>query len=558
MLINNIKYFVALLLLLVFASCFKTTLDLDNPAAITGSDVWNDASLVQTYVSNIYNDRPGWDYNLYNNITDEARNNYPGTASDKVLIGQWDSNADPMDIWGNTQVGFFDSYGYPNLNAYSSIRKMNEFFMQIKTSKIADSVKISFSGEVYFLRAFMYFDLVKRYGGVPIVTEAQQLTDDLQVPRASLDDTYKFILQDLDNAIAALPADAPKGKATKGAAMALKGRVLLYYASPLYNTGNDQSRWSRAAEANKAVLDMNKYQLYDDLSTLWLNPANNESIFEVEYHLPEKYHGWDALVKPLVIANGDSGQCLPLQDLISAFPMAATGKLITDPTSGYDPNNPYVGRDKRFSWFIGYNGSTLKGSNETITLQIYKGGRDYDADPATAQFNTITGYYCVKATDPNNKLYQYHYGSVQPWIEIRYTEVLLNYAEAQNEALGSPDASVYSALNAIRTRAGIKTPLIVGSYSKLQMRELIRNERYIELCFEGKRYWDLRRWKIATSVLNGKKGTGVVITKAGSTFTYQYIPIDVQNNVFTEKMYFLPVPFPEITKNKNLVQNQGW
>jgi hypothetical protein len=417
-------------------------------------------------------------------------------------------------------------------------------------------------GEVRFIRALQYFHLVKRYGGVPLIKKPQSLTDSLGQKRNSIAECFDFIISELDLATTELPDDAVKGRACKASALALEGRALLYYASPLYNENKDPSLWQKAAAINKKVMDLKKYALYPDLSKLWQDGGNKESVFEIEYKMPQKYHGWDANVTPLVIANGDAGEVSPLQSLVDAFPMK-NGKAITDPGSGYDPSHPYVGRDNRFYDFIGYNGSKRKGVLggvlTEITLQIYKGGRDYDSVPSAQVYNTITGYFTMKMVDQSNTVYSYGYGSVQPWMELRYAEVLLNYAEAQNEYLSTPDASVYAAVNEVRQRAGITAALGVGDLSKEQMRSLIRNERYVEFCFENQRYWDLRRWKTAGSILNGKRFTGVVITKhTDGSFSYDYKEVDPIADVFSDKMYFMPIPFDETTKNGNLIQNKGW
>lgn len=534
-------------MILMMTACKKDLLDPTNPVAITGDEVWKDPKLVEAYINGLYNDVPGWDYNTYDNITDESRSNYPGNAPNNILSGQWDASANPMDYW-----------------AYKSVRKINEFFKEIDGSPVDPERKESMKGEARFLRALIYFNMVKRYGGVPLVTEAQDLTADLQVKRATTTETFDFIEKELEAAFSALPETAIRGKVSKWAAQSLKGRVLLFAASPLYNTSNQLDIWKKSADASREVMSSMKYDLYPELSKLWQEKGiNPESVFEVQYTMPEKYHGWDALVKPLRLANADAGQRSPLQELVNAFPMK-NGKLITDPTAGFDPQNPYVGRDKRFYADIAYNGAKMKGTTsgppvKEITLEIYKGGQDYDAEPTTQIYNTITGYYTVKGIDQENTIYTAGYGSVQPWIEIRFAEVLLNYAEAQNEYLSTPDASVYEALNKLRKRAGITEDLAPGSLTQEQMRAVIRNERFVELCFEGKRYWDLRRWKLAGTVLNGTKGTGVLITKQpNGTFTYQYQAVDAQPIIFTENMYFMPILQSEISKNKNLTQTPGW
>jgi hypothetical protein len=548
------KIFIAIIVASFFiTSCNNDLLNQDNPTTISSTDVWKDQTLIELYVNNIYTYVPGWDYNTFNNISDEARSNYPG-GPNSILVGDWNAINNPMDIWAST---------------YQHIRVCNDFFANIVTSPVSQDVKKEYSSQVRFLRALFYFELVKRYGGVPLITTAQSLGDNLLVSRSTEDSCFNFIVSQLDTAITNLPEDADRGKATKGAAMALKAKVLLYYASPLYNPSNDISRWQQAADAAKAVMDLKIYQLYPDLKNLWLDASNKESIFEKEYALPETSHGWDAEVKPVWLAKGDAGQCSPLQELVNAFPMK-NGLLINQPESGYDPTHPYVGRDDRFYDFIAYNQSKIAGIparpvpgvqpgslDTNYVLNIYKGGSDYDSLPSFSIYNTATGYLTIKATNPNNTIYGYGYGSTQPWIIIRYAGILLDYAEAENEAKSTPDPSVYDALNQIRERAGITNPLPPMTQSA--MRAEIHNERYVELCFEGQRYWDLRRWKTAESVLNGKEMTGVVITKhPDGTFTYDYEPVDPQPLVFDPKMYLFPIPQSEITKDPNLQQNPGW
>jgi hypothetical protein len=553
------KRYLAIFLIGIVAfitSCSKDFLDKNNPSTISATDVWKDPTMVAAYVNHMYIYLPGYDYNLYNNISDEARSNYPG-GPNSTLIGDWNELNTPMGNWSF---------------AYGQIRIANDFFENIKTATVDDNVKKKSSAEVRFIRALHYLALVQRYGGVPLITESQKLDDDLQVSRKSSDEVFDFITKEADLAAADLPLNADRGRITKGAALALKTRAMLYWASPLFNPSNDAARWQKAADAAKAVIDLGKYDLHPDITKIWLDnsASHKEVILEKQYKLPFTSHGRDAQVKPVWLAKGDAGQCSPVQELINAFPMK-NGKLINEPGSGYDAANPYVGRDDRFYAFIGYNQAKIGGipakpypgvpagqTTRNFVLEIYKGGSEYDSIPAYSIYNTVTGYYTVKGINHDNSIYSYGYGSEQPWIEYRYAEILLNYAEALNEAKSSPDPAIIDVLNKLRARAGISTPL-TNNLSKDAMRALIRNERYIELCFEYHRYWDLRRWKIAHEVLHGKKMTGVVITKQPNrTFTYEYKPIDNLPLVFDQKMYFLPIPQDERTKNKNLTQNPGW
>lgn len=540
---------VVIFLSMGLTSCETDFLNPKNPSAISEDDVWSDANLIELLVNQMYNDRQGYEYsNTQDNIVDEGRCNYTGDAPNQILRGQWDQTYNPLDFW-----------------AYQQVRRANEFLAKIDGATLEEDTRKRLKGEARFLRAFLYFDMVKRYGGVPIITSPQDISDDLMVKRATTKETFEFIIAELKLAKEELPAAAPRGRASQGAAMALLGRALLYAASPLYNESNASTLWAEAAQVNKELIDLNRYSLYPDLNKIWLDKTNNhvESIFEIQYKLPEKQHSWDAGLRPLILANNNAGQLSPLQELVDAFPMK-NGKGIKEAGSNYNANDPYVGRDDRFYAFIAFNGSKVKGTTSgppvrEITLETYTGGRDYDASKENTIYNTITSYYTRKAINPDNTIYTGNTGSDQPWIELRYAEVLLNYAEAQNEALSSPDASIYQALNTLRRRAGISTDLVVGSHSKVQMRELIRNERYVEFCFEKKRYWDLRRWKLAESVLNGKKYHGALITKhSNGTFTYIYPEVDATPIVFESKMYFMPIPQGEIDKNGNLEQNPGW
>lgn len=537
------------LLTLGLVACESDLLDPKNPSAISEEDVWSDENLIELLVNQMYNDRPGYEYaNTQDNITDEGRCNYTGDAPNQILRGQWDQTFNPLDFW-----------------AYQQVRRTNEFLAKIENANVEQETKKRLRGEARFLRVFLYFDMVKRYGGVPIIKTPQDISDDLMVKRATISETFDFIVSELKIAKDELPSESLRGRASSGAAMALLGRVLVFAASPLYNENNDNELWDLAAEVNKELIDLNRYSLYPDLNKLWLDRTQThpEVIFEIQYKLPEKQHSWDAGLRPLILANNNAGQLSPLQEMIDAFPMK-NGKGIKETGSGYRPDDPYTGRDDRFYAFIAFNGSKMKGTTSgppirEITLETYTGGRDYDASKENTIYNTITSYYTRKATDPDNTIYTGSTGSDQPWIELRYAEVLLNYAEAKNEALSSPDVSVYTALNTLRKRAGISSELVMGSLNKTQMRELIRNERYVEFCFEKKRYWDLRRWKMAENMLNGKKYHGALITKqSNGSFSYAYPEVDPTPIIFENKMYFMPIPQGEIDKNPNLEQNEGW
>lgn len=519
-------------------SCEKEYLELKATNAIPEGDVFKDPALMQLFVNKMYRDVPGFNSDLYDNISDESRN-YWGGAPRNIVQGQWFSDNNPMEYW-----------------AYNEVRQTNMFLSKVDQSPTDADQKAVLKGQVKFLRAMLYFNMIKRYGGVPIITQPQELTDDLFVKRQTADEGFAFIIKELEEAIALLPEtygsrDLDVGKANKSSATAFLGRVLLFWASPLFNQSGDNSRWEQAAAINKKVIDKGVYQLHNNFRNIMLDKNNAEEVFSVQYLKGYREHGWDSWAQPDSQSKNDAVRRSPVQEFVDAFEMK-NGKDIHEPGSGYDPANPYLNRDPRFHATVLANGATFFGA----TIYMYEGA---PIDGINLPYATITGYLLRKGTNENNKDYYASSGSDQNWIELRYAEVLLNYAEAQNEALSAPDQSVYDAIELIRERAGLSPYQLPAGLSKEQMRDRIRHERYIELSFENKRYWDLKRWKTAVQVLDGKRFHAMYITKHDDgTFTYEKKPVDAVPYVFQEKMYFMPVPQREIEKNPNLEQNPGW
>jgi hypothetical protein len=360
-----------------------------------------------------------------------------------------------------------------------------------------------------------------------------------------------YTIAELDAAAKDLPlANADKswdlGRATRGAALALKARLMLYAASPLYNAGS----WADAAAAAKAVMDLNQYSLAPDYARLFLTPSSNEIIFERQYAIGARHVCLEISNAP----NGYGGWAgnTPLQNLVDAYEMN-NGKTITDPTSGYNEQRPYDNRDARFYATILYNGALYRGD----TVDIYTpGGKDSQDGPSNWN-TTKTGYYLRKFMDDNNPIDNpWNIAGLQPWIYIRYAEVLLNYAEAQNEAVG-PDATVYNAINQIRQRASVNQPALPPGLTQAQMRDAIRRERQVELAFEEHRFYDVRRWRIAITTENAPAG-GMTVTRSGNTFTYTR-KIALNGRAFEPKHHFLPIPRSEIlSSNNELMQNPGY
>jgi len=520
----------------MLCSCKKDFLEKSATNTVPADKIWSDPALAKLYLNNMYADVPNFDRDLYDNISDESRSFWGGDPLN-VLQGQWFPDNDPLEYW-----------------AYAAVRKTNDLLAHIDGSSVPADDKKSMKGQAKFLRAMLYFNMVKRYGSVPIVTVPQSLNDDLLVKQQPIEACFNFIITELKEAADLLPAtygsrDIDVGKANKNSAIAFMGRVQLYFASTLYNPSGDVSRWKDAALTSKQIIDGGAYSLHSSFRRLMLDKNNEEEIFSVQFLKPTRQHGWDSWNKPLTQAKQEAVCRSPVQEFVDAFQMA-NGKDITDPTSGYDPANPYVNRDPRFDATVVYNGAVFSG--EQIFMYI---GAD---NAINIPYSTITGYLFRKGQDETNPDYYAESGSDQNWLELRYAEVLLNYAEAQNEASG-PDASVYNAIEKIRQRAGLVPFQLTPGLTKDQMRETIRHERYIELSFENKRYWDLRRWKIAKEKLDGKQYNAMYITKnPNGTYSYQRKPVDAIPCVFQDKMYFLPIPQSEIQKNPNLKQNPGW
>lgn len=536
--LNNFILLIAGLLLMV--SCKDDFLKRQATNAIPEENVFKDPALMQLFVNNMYLDVPAFDRDLYDNITDESRS-YWGGGPLNVVQGQWFPDSNPMEYW-----------------PYAAIRKANMFLEKINDAPVGEDEKAVLKGQVKFLRAMHYFNIVKRYGGVPVITEPQELSDDLFVKRQTSDECFEFIIRELEEAAELLPetyggASVDVGKANKRSVKAFLGRVCLFWASPLYNPGGNRSRWEKAAAINKEVIDAKVYDLHPSFRDIMLNKNNKEEIFSVQFLRPYREHGWDSWAMPDSRSKQSAVCRSPLQEFVDAFEMK-NGKAIGEPGSGYDPANPYANRDPRFDATLIVNGSTF--GFQGLPVYMYVGA---PIDGINKPYATITGYLMRKGTYESNKDYYGDTGSDQNWIELRFAEVLLNYAEALNEALGTPDQRVYDAIERIRERAGLNPYQLPDGLSKHEMRERIRHERYIELAFEQKRYWDLRRWKIAAEKLNGKTFHAMYITRHNDgSYTYEARPATQGPYVFQEKMYFMPIPQREIEKNPNLEQNPGW
>ncbi len=450
-------------------------------------------------------------------------------------------------------------------NTYTKIRKCNLFLQNAEkySANFSATWKTQRVGEVKFLRALYYTYLFTSYGGVPLIDKPLDSTTDpdgLFVARSTVDQTLAFIVADCDAAAASLPATAARkgdGRATKGAALTLKGWVQLFAASPLYNPGNDVAKWTAAAATNKQVLDLGTYSLFPDLGTFFLqeNNDNQEVIFNKEYIAVTAGQSKEGTYGPVNV-NGVAqgwGNYAPTQSLVDDYLMS-NGLPITDPASGYDPQNPYLNREKRFYQSILYDGATWQG--DILTMRI-GGNNQIDLNSTSDVSNT--GYYGRKTLDERipAQTSRALTANGANYVIFRLGEVLLSYAEAQNEAVG-PSASVYAALNQLRQRAGL--PDLQAGMSQSQLRDYIHRERRVELAFEDKRWFDIRRWKITagpTGVLN-TPSFGMMITPDKTTGKLTYAKVKVFENRFFDYQNLMPIPQQDLAKNTKLVQNPGY
>ncbi|PWG81356.1 RagB/SusD family nutrient uptake outer membrane protein [Pararcticibacter amylolyticus] len=470
-------------------------------------------------------------------------------------------------------TGAYTSSSYPDNqwpNFYAGIRQTNIFISNIDRvplkGKLSNGTPFNrvWKAESKFLRALYYFELLKRYGGVPLLGDkVLSLADDVNIPRGSFSDCVEFIVSECDamkDSLRTNPIDANNiERPTRAAAIALKARVLLYAASPLYNGGNidagnqytgyssyNAERWQRAANAARELIDQNVLSLDPSFGNAFLNQMSPERIFARQGGNDQSVENSNGPIGYTSSIN--NGRTSPTQELVNAFGMA-NGKSITEAGSGYDLNSPYENRDPRFYATILYNGAPWLGR----PAQTYEGGAD---KPGGIRQQTRTSYYSRKFMGNYTSSAQYSNIS-HDHILFRYAEVLLNFAEARNEYLNAPDADVYNAVEAIRKRAGLDPFTLTPGLSKDQMRTVIRNERRVELAFEEHRYWDVRRWKIAETEFN-KELHGKLIYKLGSgTLSYQDNPV-LQMKFKAPQMYFAPIPYSEVAKNQNMVQNPGW
>ena len=537
--------------------------------------------------------------------TDDAVTNNTNSSFLNMATGTWAADNDPMSQWNSCKDGI------------QYVNKFLTIVDKVKWAPSAASKQQMFidrqKGEAYGLRALFYYYLLQAHGGyadddqlygVPLLTEPEDGSSDFNQPRALFSDCVKQCFADCDSAMKYLPTDyvdlsvdeipakykelgaestgynlvfgsRSKGLMSGKIAEAIKAQVALLAASPAFR---DQSG---VTSAEAAVLCANVLKRIDGLNgfdkdgSIWYK--NHSKLDPSASEMPEILWRADRSkdanqerenFPPTLYGNG---RVNPSQNLVDAFPMRS-GRPITDPKSGYDPKNPYANRDPRLSDDILYNGVTFR--NTLIITGTYPNDKDESLDNINyGNTSTRTGYYMKKLLNEkvsplqSSLVEQYH---IYP--RIRYTEMFLAYAEAANDAWG-PKAdptgvgfTAYDVIKAIRQRAGLGKDEIgfdlpegdayleECAADQAKMTELIRNERRIELCFENKRFWDLRRWKMPLN----ETVKGIMIDR-NDEGELSYKVIDVEERKYDSSyQWYGPIPKSEVLKWSNLKQNKGW
>ncbi|MBQ4525133.1 MAG: RagB/SusD family nutrient uptake outer membrane protein [Bacteroidaceae bacterium] len=542
------------------------------------------------YITQNFVNIGGFMTNLYNNVdydfgnfssgamlasaSDESEYSILGNGIEDFYNGAWS----PSNAKESIPTGWTKMYqGISTVNYYLQ-DFLNETFPELEENTDYGAQLYRYNNYKYearFMRAYYYFNLVRQYGDVPLVDKVLSAEEINQISRTPADSVFKFIIAECDaikDLIIANYSDLgayalsseESGRADRLAVLALRARAALYWASPLFNPEGKKERYYDAALYTKELLEACKERgkgLTANYADLWsANSYNTQSIVK-EIIFGRRYYSssaGDHLVEsynyPVGIEGGNGGNC-PTQNLVDAYDMT-NGKSIDDPTSGYDPTNPYAGRDPRLAATVAINGSVWPSYQKEV-LQTYQGGKN--GQPLTGA--TTTGYYLKKYCNGSISLasgstFQNAYHT---WLTFRMGEFYLNYAEAVFNYLGSADAtdavftmSAREAVSKTRVRAGL--PELESGIDNNTFWTRYQKERMVELAFEGHRFWDVRRWKEADKYFTGITRMVLNLNTDG-TIAYKKEEVSRQWN---DKMYLFPIPQTEILKNPNLKQNTGW
>ena len=580
------KLLVAFCSSLALTSCMDV-LDKTDLSSTPGALIFNDSTLTQMNLDYIY------DQNL------PAPIGGLGPESPQVgLSGLSDESfAESKILQGSLLINEIGDFGtkLDATNNYGKIRVINMFLNDVKAGTLPQFTKNKLRSQAQFFRAWRYFDLVRLYGGVPLVltplaavgVEAKNLAF---LPRNTTAESFAQIVNDLDSTIASVPgrwsATSDWGRITKGGAAAFKGRVLLYAASPQFNPTDDVTKWQASYDANKQAYDLltaNGFGLHASFDQMWFQEVNNpEAVFLTGYNTAtgdqtRKNNGYDNGTRPSYAGTG-GGSNQPSWEMVKAFPMLDGKKPGESSKYTYTDQLFYKNRDPRFDKTIAYNGANwpLNGNTAYKVWMYYVGGKTVESKASN------TGFYTRKAINPSVSAGDAQYSGTD-WMEIRFAEVLLNLAESATGINRLDEA--YTQLKAVRKRAGIEAGSdnlygLKANMTRAEMFDAILYERQIEFAFEGKRFWDLRRWKLIEKTLNGTRRTGLTInlkttgvpadfatnrdnvsldTAYTNYFTLAFKQLDTKYAInWKPEYYFFAIPQSAIDNNPRLIQNTTW
>ena len=558
------KIFSILCVAVLAAGC--NFLDFDESSSdYTREDMYLTYSNIQKMLTNIYGYMPN--KNIYDISSamrdcgsDDAEYGDPESSVQRFTNGNWSALNTVDDKWSTM---------------YSGIRSANEFLESIETVDLSmykyDTKYQRWLEHLEFypyqakvLRAYFFFELARRYGDIPMPLTMLTAEEANEIEKTPFDEVINFIVSECTESAAHLPdsyvglLDDEVGRVTRGFALAVKAKALLYAASPLHNPSGDKSKWQKAAAAAKEIMDLGVYTLDP------AEKANNYLSKEVIFAIMRSESGSFELYNfPVRFTEGQRTYIAgnyPTQNLVDAFQtlggyditLTSNGWQTSDPA--FDITKPYEGRDPRFERTILANGMSFKGS----TIETFVGGKDYSA--TRNDLGSPTGYYLRRyiqestSFTPENTVTNKH-----QWIVYRYAEALLTYAEALNEYLGSPTAtdgtfsvSALDALNQVRANAGMPA---VNASIQSAFRDAVRREWRVEFAFEDHRFWDVRRWDIGQATQG--QIDGVEITRSGGNFNYKRMTVETRTWAARQNLF--PIPQSELFCNPNLnPQNTGW
>lgn len=540
-------------------------LDFDETSGLYNrEDMYATFSNIKSMLTNIYGYLPNKDIVDVGEAMREC-------GSDDAEFGDPDASVQNFNNGNWSALSTLDT----KWSLYNGIRSANEF---LESFEKVDLSLYQYDGSYdlwqehmkYFpyqarvLRAYFFFDLARRYGDIPMPLKMLSIEEANSIEKTPFADVIAFIVSECNDCIANLPAtyvglqNNEYGRATKGFAMALKAKALLYAASPLHNPSNDKSKWLAAAVAAQDIIDSGLYTLdpgqkvnkIDSPENIFIIMRSESSSFEL-YNFPPRFTEG----KRTYISG-----TYPTQNLVDAFEtengyditLTANGWSTADPD--FDLSEPYKGRDPRFEQTILANGMTFKGAK----IETFEGGADYSA--TRADLGTPTGYYLRKYIEESTSFVsEATVKNKHHWVVFRYAEALLAYAEAANEYFGNPDQSdgtlklsAAAAINQVRANAGMPD-VRATDYASFQ--DAVRREWRVEFAFEDHRFWDVRRWKIGGNTQT--QIDGAHIAKVGNRLEYGRMM--VERRTWSEKMNLYPIPQSELYVNTNLnPQNTGW